>query len=85
MNRWWICLGLLLLACSKPKPEGGATQAASAASANAPALTKSEPDTQVARDQPATEADYEDEAESKITAQNLEAELDQLEKELKND
>jgi hypothetical protein len=94
MSRWWTCLALLALGCSKPRTDGapatsspssaGSAQATSSPSSagSAQALTRSEPETKVGDESPATEADFEGEAEGKITAQNLEAELDQLEKEL---
>jgi hypothetical protein len=84
MSRWWLCLALLAFACSRPRTEPSPTAAASAPSATASAkpLTQAEPETKLANESAPTEADFEDEAESKITAQNLEAELDQLEKEL---
>ena len=82
MSRWWLVSGLLVLACSKPRTEPSPTAATPAPAASATAVTKAEPDTKLADESSPTEADFEDEAESKITAQNLEAELDQLEKEL---
>jgi hypothetical protein len=84
MSRWWLCLTLLAVACSKPRtePSPAAATAAPSAPVVAKALTQAEPETKLADESPPTEADFEDEAESKITAQNLEVELDQLEKEL---
>jgi len=73
----------LALACSKSRTEVAPTAASSSAmQAQAPALTSAEPTTRVADDVVPTEEDFEEEAEHKITAQNLEAELDQLEKEI---
>ena len=82
MSRWWLVLGLLALACSKPRTEPSPAPATSAPVASPTAHTKAEPETKLADESSPTEVDFEDEAESKITAQNLEAELDQLEKEL---
>jgi hypothetical protein len=70
-----MLLALGLLSCDKP-PEKTSTQPASSTGATA-AATPAAGDEGVA-----TEEDFEDEAEQKITAQNAEDELDKLEKEI---
>ena len=71
-------LGLSLAACDKK--EAPAPAAAPAGTAATP--TTAAEATAEARDEMPVEEDFEDEAEQKITAENAEAELDKLEKEI---
>jgi hypothetical protein len=73
-----LTLSLLIgVGCDKTDPT--AAPAASAAAVEAPGA---EPKTALSDDQVPTEEDFEGEAEQRITAQNQEAALDQLEKEI---
>ena len=75
-----VCLALLVAAgCSKTEPAG---QAAPSASAAAAAVPGPEPKTALADDAIPTEEDFESEAEQGINAANLEASLDQLDREI---
>lgn len=74
LGMWLLSGGLLLLGCDKaaePAPSATST----AAAPTEPARAAAEPEVP-------TSADFEDEAEKQITAQNLEDELDKLEKEI---
>lgn len=62
---------LALSACDKTEPAPGTT-----------GTTATGPKTTVSDDAIATEEDFEDEAEQQISAQNVEDELDKLEKEI---
>lgn len=79
---------LVALACSKTETEPAKpkdTVAAPAATQEEPqaqVATAGAPDTEVPEDQFPTPQDYEEEAEKKLTAANLDLELDQLEEEI---
>ena len=74
-----MLLALGALACDKPAEKTSTTTqpATSGAATGSPTSTVAAGDEGVA-----TEEDFEDEAEQKITAQNAEDELDKLEKEI---
>lgn len=74
--------GLSLAACEKKETPPPAASAASPTSPTSPAATTVAAATAEDRDEMPVEEDFEDEAEQKITAQNAEAELDKLEKEI---
>ena len=88
MSRWLLVLCQLslvaFLGCSRSeKAEPASQPAASVAQAEAPAaVVGAEPVTKIADDQIPTEEDFESEAERKISASNLEAALDELEREI---
>ena len=71
---WMGALALLLLGCEEQKSDAPAGAASTKASGAAMAQVKDE-------DVP-TAADFEEEAEKDITADNLDAELDKLDKEI---
>lgn len=83
MNRalWIGALALLLIGCDqKTEAPAGASTNAKAAGSAAPSGA---PAAQAANDDDLpTEADFEAEAEKEITADNLDAELDKLDKEI---
>jgi hypothetical protein len=75
-----ICTVLLATACNKSEKPSGETQAAATPAASpAGSATASDDGEGIA-----TEEDFEDEAEQKITRQNADEELDKLEKEISN-
>jgi len=85
--RLWLLSGLLAvaLACDdKPKttpPAPTAIPTTAPVATAAPAATGTEV-ANAAMDEIATEEDFEEEAQGEISAQNMEAELDKLEKEI---
>lgn len=79
----WLCVALVCGAC-KSHSNDAATKPAASASASAVSSARAAPKPPFSLATIPTEEDYEDEAEQQITSQNLDSELDKLEKELKN-
>lgn len=77
------CLLLAAVACDKPAEPKSDTSGASASTATTAAPAESAAAADEGEGIP-TEADFEEEAEQKITAANLEEELDKIEKEIEN-
>jgi hypothetical protein len=81
MKQWILALSLLLIVgCTKKKEETKET-AQDETEATASAKAEVEPASAVPGALP-TEEDFEEEAEKAVTVENMEAELDKLEKEI---
>lgn len=78
---WIGAIALLLIGCDqKSEAPAGASAPSKSGAASAPASPEGA--AAVKDDEIPTEADFEDEAEKEITADNLDAELDKLDKEI---
>ncbi len=85
----WLVLGaaVALAACDKKEDASPSKSDMSGATTTAPTTSAAATETTAAAEDGEglpTEADFENEAEQKITAANMEDELDKLEKEIEN-
>ena len=85
-RRWWQLLGLAVLGLGCSRPSGEASPASSSAPLTAstatPALSPAASVPSPSDSAVLTPEDVEDAAEHRITEQNLESELDRLEREI---